>query len=94
MIQIADKLSEIEDIKKLLNENLPHKDFNLGKMIRSKIGIMFLKLYGIETNKFIPFLTCIELIHNASLLHDDVIDDETERRGESKIGRASCRERV
>ena len=51
------------------------------KFIRSAMCLLFLKTYGIEiTSKHIDLLTATELIHNASLIHDDTIDEADKRR--------------
>jgi len=34
-------------------------------------------------NKFIPFAACVEALHNASLLQDDIIDNSATRRNKS-----------
>jgi octaprenyl-diphosphate synthase len=39
------------------------------------------KLNGYEGLSHIHLASCVELIHNATLLHDDVIDNSTKRRG-------------
>ncbi len=52
------------------------------KRIRSISAILYLKLNQIVINqKILDILTAGELIHNASLLHDDVIDNSDTRRG-------------
>lgn len=57
------------------------------KRIRSKISILYLKSYGINIDKYTySVLAAGELIHNASLLHDDIIDDANLRRGKTTIG--------
>ncbi len=48
------------------------------KRIRSLITILYLKAHGINPN--IDLLAAGELIHNASLLHDDVLDNASARR--------------
>jgi geranylgeranyl pyrophosphate synthase len=52
------------------------------KCIRSKLALLYLYAVGLEvTDEHRHFLTAIELIHNASLLHDDILDNAEERRG-------------
>lgn len=56
-------------------------DFSFGKMLRSKL------IFAIAPDSVYNIKLCaiIELIHFASLLHDDVIDDSTLRRGKISI---------
>lgn len=52
------------------------------KHIRAVLSFLYLKSSGVTINKTqIDVQTVIELVHNASLIHDDVIDDCNERRG-------------
>ena len=53
-----------------------------GKRIRPAITILISKLFNYNYgNRHIKLAACIELIHMASLLHDDVVDESTMRRG-------------
>ena len=57
------------------------------KRIRSLFIILYLKSLGKDiTSDIIEILTAGELIHNASLLHDDVIDGAKTRRGNITLG--------
>lgn len=52
------------------------------KHIRPLISFLYLKALGAEVDeKQIQYQTAIEFVHNASLIHDDVIDESIERRG-------------
>jgi octaprenyl-diphosphate synthase len=52
-----------------------------GKRIRPLLGIVCSKLFGYNGNKVSILACCIESIHTASLLHDDIIDGAHFRRG-------------
>tara|TARA_Y100000590_G_scaffold5719_1_gene7601 strand:+ start:981 stop:1994 length:1014 start_codon:yes stop_codon:yes gene_type:complete len=87
---VGDKLDEVSlRIKyKLASEiNLIHKmtDYHVksgGKRIRPLLTLASSKLCGYKNgSRDINLAACIELIHNATLLHDDVIDNSKLRRG-------------
>lgn len=79
------ELSEAETIKNIIRDNLPYVETDFGKMIRSKIGLLFLKSNNIDAEEYLPLLSATELIHLSSLLHDDVIDNDELRRGKQSI---------
>ena len=87
---VGEKLDNVSKIikYKLASEiNLIHKmtDHHLnsgGKRIRPLLTLAAAKLCGYEDGKRdINLAACIELIHSATLLHDDVIDNSDLRRG-------------
>lgn len=52
------------------------------KHIRPLISFLYLKALGIVIDETqILYQSAIELVHNASLIHDDVIDESEKRRG-------------
>ena len=61
--------------------NVMFARINSGKKLRSKL---LLKIAG-ESEQSLKICAIIELIHLASLLHDDVIDDAGTRRGSPSI---------
>ncbi len=76
-----------EQIKKFIIEVDDKKSLELldllatGKMLRSKL---ILKIAGISEES-IKLCAVVEMIHAASLLHDDVIDEADTRRGKPSI---------
>lgn len=53
------------------------------KRLRPLLGILFLKcLFGKVNSKQLDILLAVELIHNATLIHDDVIDKADKRRSQ------------
>jgi octaprenyl-diphosphate synthase len=52
-----------------------------GKRIRPLLLLLAARLCGYEGDKAVPLASVIEFIHTATLLHDDVVDSATLRRG-------------
>jgi len=70
--------SKISLIEKMTNHHLNSG----GKRIRPLLTLAASKLCGYnDGNRDINLAACVELIHSATLLHDDVIDDSDLRRG-------------
>jgi len=87
---LEDRLNNVNQLikHKLASEiNLIHKmiDYHIksgGKRIRALLTLASAKLCGYKDgNRDVNLAACIELIHNATLLHDDVIDNGNLRRG-------------
>ncbi len=76
---IALKLkSQVNLIKKMSDHHLASG----GKRLRALLTICTAKLGGYYNgNRDINLAACVELIHSATLLHDDVIDESKIRRG-------------
>jgi len=58
-----------------------------GKMIRPGLVLLAGRSCGQITDEHITVAAVIEMIHNATLLHDDVIDEGKQRRGLPTINR-------
>ena len=59
-----------------------------GKQLRPIVTLLAAKMVGGEvTKEAISGAVALELLHNASLMHDDVIDKSDERRGLSTINK-------
>ena len=83
---------QLEEVKAFLQEQFHSADpkiasvlnilsENQGKMIRPAMVLLCGKLLGAIRREHIEFAAMVELIHIASLLHDDVIDQAQLRRG-------------
>ena len=54
-----------------------------GKRIRPALLVAAAKMFNHDSDKVTYLAACIEFIHGASLLHDDVIDTSDQRRGQA-----------
>jgi len=88
---IADELNKVRNlINQQLTSHVKVGDINglleqissrSGKMIRPGLVLLAGRCYGKITDKHISVAAIIEMMHNATLLHDDVIDEGKKRRG-------------
>ncbi|MCB9989475.1 MAG: polyprenyl synthetase family protein [Rhodospirillales bacterium] len=53
-----------------------------GKRIRPLLTLACTRLYGDQSNRPYALAAAVEFIHTATLLHDDVVDESEERRGQ------------
>ena len=51
-----------------------------GKMVRPALAVLSAEAAGADPSVAIPGAVAVELIHNFSLLHDDIMDGDRERR--------------
>jgi len=89
----------LDQVKELINQQLTtpkdqavgqlldYMNARSGKMIRPGLVLLSADAVGKITNKHIRIAAIVEMIHNATLLHDDVIDQGHERRGLPTINR-------
>jgi len=81
-------------VRESIDALMSHEDFNPfaadmiryqlstgGKRIRPLLVLMTSEAFGGDIDPCIPFAATVELIHNASLVHDDIQDRDTTRRG-------------
>jgi octaprenyl-diphosphate synthase len=83
---------DLNDIEKALADNLnPYLDlvaevaghllFSGGKRLRPLLMVLSARLCGYTGNYEKTFSTALEYLHTATLLHDDLVDEATLRRG-------------
>lgn len=56
-----------------------------GKRIRPLLALLSTQLFGGDPDKALPAATAIEIFHNFTLLHDDIIDQAPIRRGHDTV---------
>jgi len=90
---IHEELVEVEDclesISKVLTGNLSEMlDHSLGsggKRIRPILTLLSGKFYSDDLRYLIPMAASVELLHTATLVHDDVIDKSAVRHGRPTV---------
>ena len=70
---------------KLLNKWLSHQKKTKGKFIRAQLALAAGELLDLPKNTVIKWATACELMHTASLVHDDICDQDVKRRGDKTI---------
>ena len=80
--------SSLQHSNPLLDSGLKFVSSRTGKMMRPILTLLVAKLFGDIKKSTICAGCCFEFFHTASLLHDDVVDESDERRGQSSVNRA------
>ena len=89
-------VTELNDFIDLFNQSLSHSDGLLetalshirnrgGKRMRPMLMLLMAKNYGGVTEATQYAAVGLELLHTASLVHDDVVDESEERRGQMSV---------
>src|SRR5438309_5240739 len=93
---VSDELELVEDNLKrairsreqILTDIAAHLIYGGGKRVRPMVTLLaFLAFGGKRTKDIVDIATAIELIHTATLLHDDIIDRADTRRGKESAYR-------
>ena len=56
-----------------------------GKMLRARLALSAAKRMKADTQAALHWAAAVELLHNASLVHDDMCDDDATRRGRPSV---------
>lgn len=79
-----EKYSGKKDVpEKILNNSMEYSLMAGGKRLRPILVIATYEIFGKNINKCIPYAVAIEMVHNFSLIHDDLpgIDNDDFRHG-------------
>lgn len=68
-------------MNQVINNYLSHK----GKQLRPMLVMLTAKLFGGVNDNALTAAASVEILHNASLIHDDVVDDSDCRHGHDTI---------
>lgn len=78
-------LNRLENVDASLSEAAFYHFETPGKMLRAKMAIQSASLADIDTSISLLWAAAVEVLHNASLIHDDICDGDKQRRGRSSI---------
>ena len=90
---VQDDLAKVEAKLKIVTEVespwlsrlLSHSVLNGGKRIRPAMLLLAGKFHEYDPNILLPMAVAVELLHTATLVHDDAIDNATVRRGQPTV---------
>lgn len=77
--------SSLRSSHPLLSEVLAYIKQRSGKMMRPLLALLMAKLSGPINASTLHAALSLELLHTASLVHDDVVDESDKRRGQSSV---------
>lgn len=77
--------ASLDNSNPLLKEVLSHIKQRKGKMMRPILVLLIARLLGKVTSSTLHAAVSLELLHTASLVHDDVVDESSERRGQASV---------
>jgi geranylgeranyl pyrophosphate synthase len=86
--KVERELSTITEVDvPLLKEVLEHCIQNGGKRIRPVFTLLCGKFNNYDLSKLVPMGAGVELLHTATLVHDDVVDNSDLRRGRPTVSK-------
>ena len=88
-IELFDKFyfKEIQSNVELIDKVLKYLCKQKGKLLRPKLSLFTAKILGKVNEKTYTAASLVEMIHVATLIHDDIVDESDLRRGWPTIGR-------
>lgn len=69
----------------LLREIILHVNKQRGKQMRPMMVLLFGKMFGEVSDTTYSAALALELLHTGSLVHDDVVDESMQRRGQASV---------
>lgn len=85
---------ESQNCQEAIEELISNTVLSGGKRLRPMITFLMGRVLTDKLDSLDPFAKSIEMVHAASLAHDDVVDNATTRRGEPSINIVSSNKRA
>ncbi len=79
--ELAQGLREAGRVSELLTHILSSE----GKRLRPALALLAAKFYDYQPERILPMATAVEVLHIATLVHDDAIDNSSLRRGRPTV---------
>ncbi len=88
LVKVEEELRSISKVdSSWLSELLEYSLESGGKRIRPALVLISGKFYDYNLNSLLPMATAVEVMHTATLVHDDAIDKSLVRRGRPTINK-------
>ena len=86
LVDVKNEFAQSFEVKdKYLSGWLNHHNETKGKWIRARLALATGGLLNLSYQTVTKWAVVCELIHSASLLHDDICDEDTMRRGKTAV---------
>lgn len=77
--------SSLDSSNTLMNQVIGTYLRHKGKQLRPMLVMLTARLFGGVNENVLTAAASVEILHNASLIHDDVVDDSCQRHGQQTI---------
>lgn len=77
--------SSLSSNNEMLSHAVEHVKSKKGKMMRPILILLIARLFGEINDSTYHAAVALEMLHTASLVHDDVVDESEERRGQLSV---------
>ena len=88
LVKVEDGLHSVyQDSPAWLSELLAHSLGSSGKRVRPALVLLSGRFCSYNLNRLLPMALAVEVLHTATLIHDDAIDNSAVRRGRATINK-------
>ena len=88
LVKVEDRLSSVCEVSSpWLSQLLEHSLKNGGKRVRPALVLLSGKFHNYNLSYLLPMAVAVEVLHTATLVHDDAIDNSLVRHGRPTINK-------